>query len=78
MSSKITVKWFLEAFTKKYYKKHSIVTVFFYSLLGIAVYSFIQNKTYLSGNDILSFLVKMLFLIVILITLKIIFEKNKW
>lgn len=69
--------WFLEPFTKKYYKKFPIVTIFYYVFLFIVVYSFVVNKIYLSNiNEILIFIIKIFLLSFILYLLKKIFEKN--
>jgi hypothetical protein len=71
-------KWFLEAFTKKYYKKNPVVSVFYYVFSFFVIYSFITNKIYLLNIEgYLLFFFKIIILIFILYVLKIILEKEK-
>jgi len=73
------IKWFLEPFTKKYFFKYQIVSVFYFVFLFIIIYSFIINRIYLSNiNEVLIFGVKIILMIFILCLLKTIFEKNNW
>jgi len=70
------IKWFLEGFTKKYYKKHPIVTIFFYTLTFIAIYALFLNKVYLSNiEEMMYFLIKLVFVFFILGVMKKISEK---
>lgn len=69
-----TKDWFLEIFSSKFLNNNLLLGSFIYVVLILIIYAFIREIMYFNINNFLVYLLKTIFMLLILILLKRYFE----